>query len=535
MMQWARAPQDRSQLVLFVERLDHALPAGHPVRLLDEILGRIDWSPWESHYDGRLGQPPIHPRVLAGALLYGLLVRIRSSRALEEALQVRVDFRWLVEGRTIDHTTLSEFRRRHSDALKNLFVQLGLIARSLGLLSLERLAFDGTRVRANNRRSGTRRPADLEQMQAELKAKFAELEERAAGEDARDEEVFDGGTGRDLPEQLRDVRRRLAEVDAALAELERTKEAKETVPSRLPLTDPQSRVTPNKEGGFAPNYTPLATVDVASGLIVSADVISMTNEERHLVTAIEDVQQQFSLSAPPAEMLADGMMCTGANLAALEAIGVTLYSPIETPDAANPALRDDPRQPVPAEQWERLPTQVVRSRDGQKQAQLTKAAFVYDAEHDCYWCPQGQQLVHRQTTSEPTASGQTVRARYVADAAGCAECPLRQRCLQAGAKRRQVSRDQHEALREHHARRMATPEAQAKYAQRRHAGERPFAMIKHHFGARRFLLRGLEQVKTEWRWLATAFNLQRLMSLVRSRAGPAAPQSFTASTPPLTS
>src|SRR5688572_18496279 len=111
MTNWARAPQDRDQLVLFTTRLDDALPPEHVVRLLDDILSRLDWSKWEACYHGRLGQPPIHPRIVAGVLLYGLLTRIRSSRALEEALTVRVDFRWLVAGRSIDHTTLSEFRR----------------------------------------------------------------------------------------------------------------------------------------------------------------------------------------------------------------------------------------------------------------------------------------------------------------------------------------------------------------------------------------------------------------------------------------
>jgi hypothetical protein len=48
-------------------------------------------------------------------------------------------------------------------------------------------------------------------------------------------------------------------------------------------------------------------------------------------------------------------------------------------------------------------------------------------------------------------------------------------------------------------------------------------MIKHHYGARRFLLRGLDRVRQEWQWLATAFNLDRLMSLFRSRAGPPLP------------
>ncbi len=84
------------------------------MRMWDEILSRNDWSAWEAGYDLSKGQPPIHPRVLASVIMYGLLTRIRSSRAFEEALSVRLDFRWLAEGRTIDHTTLSTFRNKSS-------------------------------------------------------------------------------------------------------------------------------------------------------------------------------------------------------------------------------------------------------------------------------------------------------------------------------------------------------------------------------------------------------------------------------------
>ena len=101
---WAKPPASREQLVMFPTRLNDAVGAEHPVRLLDEILGRLDWAVWGAEYHGARGQPPIPPRVLAGVLLYGLMKRIRSSRALEETLQMRVDFRWLAEGRAIDHT-----------------------------------------------------------------------------------------------------------------------------------------------------------------------------------------------------------------------------------------------------------------------------------------------------------------------------------------------------------------------------------------------------------------------------------------------
>ena len=113
---WAVAPESRGQRVLLATKWDEVWAADHPVRVLDGILSRLDWSKWEAGYDLTRGQPPIHPRVLAGGILYGLLTRIRSSRALEEAWRVRLDFRWLVEGRTIDHTTISDFRKKHPEA-----------------------------------------------------------------------------------------------------------------------------------------------------------------------------------------------------------------------------------------------------------------------------------------------------------------------------------------------------------------------------------------------------------------------------------
>ncbi len=518
MVAWERAEQSREQLVLFATRLDEVVGSAHPVRLLDEILGRVDWTSWESQYHGGRGRPPIHPRVLAGAWLYGLLKRIRSSRALEESLVVRLDFRWLVEGRTIDHTTLSEFRRRHPEALRDLFVQVGLVARELGFLPLEQLAYDGTQVRSNSRRGGTRSPAELRELREKLAARFTELEQRVAERDRED------AAAPPLPAnwsgELADTRQRLRQIEAALGELARVEAAGETVPGRVPLTDPESRVPPNKDGGFAPNYTPLATVDADSGLIAACDVLALTNEEHALLPQLAQVQRDYGLNAPPQVVLADGKMVTGANLQALSERGITLYAPAPSRDpAANPALRADLAQPVPREQWDRLPQQATQTGAGLRR-QLRKEAFVYDSGRDVYWCPQGRTLRPEQRTSEASATGRQSRMRYKAAASDCAGCPLRDRCLQGQATRREISRYDHEPLVEQLSERMATPEAQARYARRREVAERPFAVIKQQLGVRQFLLRGLAQVRMEWCWLATAFNLGRLLALCR--AGPAA-------------
>lgn len=534
---WAKAPQLRGQMVLFASRLDEVIAPEHPVRVLDQILSRIDWSAWEAGYDLTRGQPPIHPRVLASVLLFGLLVRIRSSRALEEALRVRLDFRWLAEGRSIDHTTLSEFRKRHPEALANLFIQMGLVARELGLVTLTQLAFDGTRMRASSRRSRTRKVEELAAARAALAAKYEELRAQTEAQDTADNEeerlvgegITEPTTGptsqpadpAEIAKQLARIQHDLAALDGALAEIQRVKAAGETVPTHIPLTDPQARVTPSKEGGFAPNYTPLATVDVASGLVVGCDVIAMTNEEHHLVEQVDAVQQDFGLKEPVSEVLADTRSLTGINLHALHERGVTLLAPSKQANPqTNPARRADLSQPVPEDQRDRLPTKTTKHKDGTTTTQLTKDAFVYDKDNDCYWCPSGQPLKYRTATKDKQVGGTVTRTHYAARANACAACPLREKCLTAKSDHREINRYEHDDLMEAHTQRMATDEAKQKYSARSHRGERPFAQVKHHFGARGFLLRGLQKVRIEWNWLMTAFNLRTLITLLQPRPGP---------------
>jgi hypothetical protein len=350
-----------------------------------------------------------------------------------------------------------------------------------------------------------------------LEEQYAELEQRWNAADRAEGQA----PSAQLSQELRDVSRRLEKLDSVLAELERAEAVGETVPNRIPLTDPESRIAPNKEGGFAPNYTPLATTDAQSGMIVGCDVIAQTNEDQFLVSQLENVQQDFGLASLSPEVLADGMMCTGDNLQQLSERQVTLYSPSKLADpTTNPACRADLSVPVPEEQWDLLPTQALKGADGKKQLQFTKDAFVYDVGSDCYRCPWGQRLDHVSTCQAKLKTGSHERRRYKSDPALCGTCPLRARCLKGGTNRREVSRYEHDALQEELARRMSTKEAKATYARRRHVAERPFAMIKHHYGARRFLLRGLDRVRQEWQWLVTAFNLGRLMSLYSSRAGP---------------
>jgi transposase len=136
---WQTAPLSRHQIV----SIDDRIPDDHPVRLLDEVLDRLDWTAWENTYDRKRGQPPIHPSVLCKVLLFSLIRRTRSSRSIEYHIEHSIDFMWLVSGRTIDHITLSEFRRKHGDQIKDIHRQMIRVAVDMGLAKLSELTIDG--------------------------------------------------------------------------------------------------------------------------------------------------------------------------------------------------------------------------------------------------------------------------------------------------------------------------------------------------------------------------------------------------------
>ena len=510
---FARPTAGRDQLVLIPTTLDDAIPDDHEVRLLDEILRTQDWSSWEAGYSLRRGQPPIAPRVLASVILYGLLRRIRSSRVLEYMTGHNMDFLWLTEGRTIDHTTLCKFRTRFKGPLKKLFLGLNRMAMTMGLIRLGEVTFDGTRVKANNGRYRVWTAATVEKRLAELEREFGQLLAEAERTDAAEDERFGLASSTALPPELAGAearRQRLREVQARLqaADAARRREGIDPTknPAQLPRTDIDSTTLPNKEGGYAPNYTPTAAVDTCRDFIVDAEVIPDANENTEVVPMVDRVEEGFG--QPPAAVLADSLNATGPNIVDLAGRGVEFLSPpaASEPAEENPAVRADPRQPVPEVAWGQLSISPQTKK-------LDKSCFVFVPEEDAYYCPQGC-VLRLEKTKPDIRQGQKITLR-VYRCGGCAGCPLAGRCVSAKSRGgRTITRDIYTADRERHAAKMRAPEVRARYGHRFHSGETPFGWLKQVLGLRQFLLRGLEKVRTEWLWACTGYNLRKLIGEV---------------------
>jgi transposase len=510
MTYFAQPKLGRHQFTLFSPTLDEMIPEDHPVRILDELIGAVDCSEFEQTYHGSRGQPPIPPRVLVKVLLYAMSRRIRSSRQIEYALKNHVDFMWLAECHTIDHSTLCDFRKNHFPALKSLFRQMGKLALEMGLVRLNEIAFDGTRVRANNSRYATLTAAGIQERLNEL--------EQQLGEWARDIDQCDEQE-KDRPQvvmpaelhQAKDRQQKLQDLLGKVQKMDEERRKNQSIdpkkhPAQIPTTDPDSRVLPNKEGGYAANYTPLAAVSVEGDFIVAVDVLNVVTEHTETQKIVDQVEADFGVR--PEAILADGHHATGANIVAFENSNTELISPLpEAPESAdNPAIRPDPTAPVPESEWNKLPISPHSKL-------LDKSCFLYDQETDAYYCPQGQPLPFEETKPENYAGGRVQLDVY--RCASCEGCPLKNRCVSPQSKGgRTVRRDRNTEQRERYAAKMATPEQKERYKHRLHAGEVIFAHIKQVLGFRQFLLRGLANVKTEWLWVCTTYNMIKLINHV---------------------
>jgi transposase len=510
MAYWAAPVLKREQTLLFYPTLDESVTDDHPVRELEAILSVQDWSAWEIEYDGARGQPPIHPKIVAAVILYGLMRSVRSSRALEYHCGHNIDYMWLCERRTIDHTTICKFRTRFKQPLKELFRQLGKLAIQAGLVRLVEVALDGTRIKANASRCHT---WTAERVEAALKELEKLFEEAMAATEQADAAGQCAGAAEEgalpLPPERAAVEDQQTKLRELLKELQAADAARQAEgidpkknPAQIPKTDTDSKVMPNKEGGYAPNYTPLAAPDTASGYILDCDVIAEPREDGQTLATVDRIEENYGQK--PERFLADVAHGTGENLAGMETRDVEFYTPVESsvPGEGNPAKRDDPQQPVAAEEWAKLP------RNGRKR--LAKSSFVYDVRADCYYCPLGKLLKYEETKKEQRGSGLALVRIY--RCRDCEGCPLAASCRDPKAKRgRSISRDQHEPLRERMAERMNSAEGKATYRRRMHSAETPFGYIKRVMGVRQFLLRGLEKVRTEWMWVCLAYNLKKLL------------------------
>jgi transposase len=157
-------PVDRQQVCFRVIDPERLVEEDHPVRAIWDLLEPLDLSRFYAGIravEGRAGREACDPRVMIALWLYALSRGVREARALDAWSQYEPGCQWLLGLGRINYHTLSDFVTEHAAALDNLFVQVLHVLMEAGAADLERVAHDGTKIRAAASRQSFKREERL--------------------------------------------------------------------------------------------------------------------------------------------------------------------------------------------------------------------------------------------------------------------------------------------------------------------------------------------------------------------------------------
>src|SRR5262245_4672267 len=462
-----RTGLDRSQTLLFPERLEDYITLENPVRFLDAFVAGLDATAlgFAKAQCADTGRPPYDPKTLLKLYLYGYLHRLRSSRLLEAECQRNVEVIWLLGKLTPDFKTIADFRKDNVKPLRAVCRQFTLLCRKLELFGGELLAIDGSKIAAVNSRECNFSANKLKELIAAADARLAQYLKQLDRADAQgtDSAPLDQAQ---LAQKIAALQEKKDWHEELLAQLDEDQK-------QISVTDSDARKMHTAHGSVV-GYNAQSAVDAKHKLIAAAEVTNDGTDYRQLAELA--LQAKENLQLEQTEVVADKGYYNASEVSRCVEQHITpLIAKADT--SANTKL-----------------------------GLFGKSKFRYDADRDLYVCPAGSQLTYRFSTYELGRELKYYRAR------GCAGCALKKQCTRNQANRT-ITREANEALMEAMAARVkAQPE---KMALRKQLAEHPFGTIKRWFGYTHFLLKGLEKVRCEWSLMTTVYNLKRVLKLVR--------------------
>jgi transposase len=484
---------NRSQLVLHTIDVEHLIDQDHGARSIWELVGRLNLSLYHAEIaavEGRAGRDHTAPQLLISLWLYAYSQGISSAREIARRCEFDPSFEWLCGLRPISHRTLSGFRSSYKDALDDVFVQVVGMLSVEGLITMQRVTLDGTKIKANASGNTFRRKEKIEAHLALARKQVQEMNAQAAEEEK--------ACKRQSAAKRRAGRQRISRLEAAFREVERLQEGRKhdrDYVARASTTDPEAHVMRNGEGGTVPSYNVQLVTDTAHGLVVNVEATTDAIDYRQLEPALNRCQQ--TVDCLPKQIVADGDYTNHASVQAAEVSKVDFYGSWH--DSWKPTEYD------------------AHGRSGK----FISSEFPYDAEHNVYVCPAGKRLtLHVVKNNEHGVRLQIYRAPKAA----CRCCPLRDQCgpKKKGSEwRRSITRGEDPAVTAAFKAKMETEEAKAIYRQRSQIAEFPHAWIKERCGLRQFRCRGKVKASMEATWACLSYNIIRWVSIRRKLNGAA--------------
>ena len=334
---------DRSQLQWDLLDLDGLLEPDHLARVVWWFVESLDLSPLYDRIKARdavAGRPTPDPRVSLALWLYGALDGVGSARQLARLCEGHVAYRWLRGGVPVNYHGLSDFRTQDVALLDRVLSESVAVLAAEGLVDLEELAVDGTKLRAAAAKGSYRSGRGLEAWQrsaeARIEALKAELEEDPGAGERRKRAAQERARA-SVRERAAAAKAKLAELQAEKGERQKTHEAEEQAKGEplVSSSDPEARIMKMADGSWQPAYNLLLATAPRAMVIVGLAATDRRNDSGLALPMVEQVEERFGVR--PRRLLVDSTMATREDIVGLaedEARPVVVYTPV-------PADRDD--------------------------------------------------------------------------------------------------------------------------------------------------------------------------------------------------
>jgi transposase len=320
------------------------VPPDHVAHFVrDTARENLDLSEILDEYREERGFPPYHPVMMTALLLYAYCQGVYSSRRIAAACRQRVDFMAVTGMQKPDFRTVSDFRKRHLEALGRLFGQVLALCQRAGLVKLGHVALDGTKVKANASKHKAMSYGRMKKAEPELAAEVArwfaeadrvdEEEDREYGKDRRGDEMPEWVTNKQKRlEKIREAKASLEAEAAAQAAEEKPpqgKGRKKKDPPGTPkdkaqrnFTDPESRIMKTADG-FVQGYNCQAAVDADSQVIVAQAATNAANDKKQVAPMVAQIKENTGRQTQ--ELSADSGYCSEDNLKELNRRRIRAY------------------------------------------------------------------------------------------------------------------------------------------------------------------------------------------------------------------
>jgi len=477
-------PINRQQLVLRPMDVEQLVPEDHEVRAIWEFVGELDLSRYYEEVEaveGEAGRAAWDPRLKISLWIYAYSKGVSSGREISRLCEHDLAYQWLTGMEAVNYHTLCDFRVKHKEGLDELFVNiLGLLSAE-GLITLERVMHDGTKVKACASADTFRRE---ERIRAHLEKAREQVKQMG------DPRVAEEVGPRVAKARQRAVREKRERLEKALEELEKVRALKssqeEKKEARVSMSDPEARMMKQSDGGFAPSYNVQITTDGKEKVIVGVGVSQSGSDYGELVPAID--RAEANVGQEPGQVVVDGGFTSRENILAMSERQIDLIGSMGTGTSQS------------AGQMKR------RGVD----PSFYPEVFHYDAVSDTYSCPAGKILRPAGQEKRPGR----INYKYRACATDCQGCSFRKKCCpQNGTEGRSIVRGVDAPEVAAFIAKMETHEVKKIYGQRGAVAEFPNAWIKDKIGLRQFRLRGVVKVGMEVLWAALTYNIKQWIRL----------------------